>query len=80
MQQPTSFYRVFENTLHFIKNKITGSKSESNHDFNPNSSKIDPDIEVLKEKFRTIKKEKLKGTKLCYMIERCENENVNLYI
>ena len=80
MQQPTSFYRVFENTLNFIKNKITGSKSESNPDFNPNSSKIEPDIEKLKEKLRTIKKGKIKGTKLFYMIERCENENIYLYI
>ena len=85
MQQPTSFYRVFENTLNFVKNKITGSKSESNHDFNPNSSKIEPDIEKLKEKLRTIKKNshishKLKGTKLFYMIERCEHENIYLYI
>ena len=83
MQQPTSFYRVFENTLNFIKKNITGSNSDSNsNNFNPNSSKIEPDIEKLKEKLNSIKKvsSQLKGIKLFYMIERCENENIYLYI
>jgi hypothetical protein len=82
MQQPTSFYRVFENTLNFIKNKITGSNSETNLNINPSSSKLDPDIEKLKTILERKKEinHKLKGTKLCYMIERCENEDVYLYI
>jgi len=79
-QPPTSFYRVFENTLNFIQNKITGSNSESKSNFNPNSSKTEQEIKMLKQKLKEIKKEKLKGTKLFYMMERCQHEDVYLYI
>lgn len=82
MQQPTPFYRVFENTLNFIKNKITGSNSETKNPSSNPSSNLEPDIEKLKTKLIEQKKvsHKLKGTKLFYMIERCEKEDVYLYI
>jgi hypothetical protein len=85
-KNPTLFYKVFENTLNSVKSNLFPHSQSSNHVPKNPSSKMNTPLENIlktnksKQLLKEQKKELLKGTKMYYMIERIEEEEIYIYI
>jgi hypothetical protein len=82
----SSFYSVFENTLDYLKNSISFS-SQPEPDNTPNTKLKTPleNEKIILEDSKSKKKIKnvlpqIAGTKLFFMVERYEKEDVYMYI
>lgn len=86
-QSPTLFYGIFEKTLNQFKNvfstKISvapnSAPSMSKSTAPSMSNSVPPGIETNIEKIKPILN-KIKGTKLYYMVRRYENEKMFVYV
>jgi len=85
-KNPTLFYKVFENTLNSVKSNLFSQPQSSNPvPKNPSSNFHTPLENILKtnkskQLLKEQKKELLKGTKVYYMIQRIEEEEIYIYI
>jgi hypothetical protein len=80
-EQPTLFYRLFENTLHFFQSKLT-TQQPIPQPTPPQPNPQQKEEQVFQQSINQLKKiaPKIKGTKLDYMIQRFEQEHVYQYI
>ena len=76
-EKPTFLYRLFENTLNLFQLKYP-TAPQTNQPLTP----LQKEELIFKNSLDQLKKisSKIKGTKLDYMIQRFEKENVYLYV
>ena len=78
-QKSTLFYKIFENTLDSLKSNILTPKPPAKISILRESHNDIPGFEKV-SKIPKIKKEGVKGLKLCYMLDRNEKEGVYMWI
>jgi hypothetical protein len=78
LESPSLFYKMFEKSMNTMKSNLFSDYSESipitSHHHNRPLEKI------INLKLTSEKKEKLKGTKLYYLLRRMNEENVSIWI
>jgi hypothetical protein len=93
-ENPTLFYKIFENTLNLFQSKLSSSQPtptpkptpqptpQPTSQPTPLPTPLQKEKQIFEHSLEQLKKisPKIKGTKLYFMIERFEKEHVYLYV
>jgi hypothetical protein len=89
-ENPTLFYKIFENTLNLFQSKLSSSQPpptpkptpQPTSQPTPLQSPLQKEKQIFEHSLEQLKKisPKIKGTKLYFMIERFEKEHIYLYV
>ena len=81
-EQPTYFYRIFEQTLDYFRSSLTSSQIPPTNQINSQQSPLEKSQQNFEKNLSKLKRilPKIKGTKLYYMIQRYEKELKIKYI